>query len=190
MWRFMRHSPKFTGSRRLAVSPITRLDEWWTKKSPARRLDFNLGNLMMLIGLLLPSFSIVVRGPNPASVIAEMSVSLQVMMCACIFGGCALKLHGAMAGRRFWFPNMSLKRCYQFGYTGAPAATAGCLVYGYYLVTGNPDFWVAMGAVSTPIFGIGISGQAILYWLEVRRISRNEVILTEIHNSEPGADER
>ena len=160
------------------MSFVGNLDDWWERTSPERRVDFNLGNLFMLVGLMIPSLSIVLNGPLTQSVVSDMAEWLQVAMCALIFGGCGMKLHGACAGRRYYFPNTGLKKCYRFGYTGAPFATAGALVYGYYLVRGLPDFWSALGSISTPIFGIGISAQAVIYWLEVRRITRNEVKLT------------
>jgi hypothetical protein len=162
---------------------MERLDCWWTKTSPERRVDFNLGNLCMLLGLMIPSLSIVLRGPIEVSVVNDMPEWLQVGMCALIFVGCGMKLHGAIGGRRFYFPNMSLKRCYRWGYTGAPLATIGSFVYGYYLVSGLNDFWSAMGSISTPIFGIGVSAQAVIYRLEVRRIERNEAVLTESRKS-------
>lgn len=153
---------------------IRRLDRWWERNSPKRRIDFNLGNMFMLAGLMLPSFSIVLRGPVPSSALAAMPTTLQTAMCGCIFAGCGMKLHGALAGRRFYFRRTPLKRCYRYGYTWAPLATIGTWVYAYYIIRGTQNFWSALGAISTPMFGLGISLQAVLYWLEYRRIDRNE----------------
>lgn len=153
---------------------LERIDAWWDANSPRRRLDSNFGNLFMLLGLMLPSLSIVIRGPVPSSVLAHMPEGLQVAMCACIFFGCAAKLHGALAGRRFWFPHTSIKRCYVYGYSGAPMASVGCITYGYYILSNTENFWSALSGIATPMFGVGISAQALIYALEYRRIDRNE----------------
>lgn len=158
-------------------------DRWWERTSTERRIDLNFGNMCMLIGLMLPTLSIVLQGPTPNSVLRGMPDNLQIMMCACIFGGCALKLHGALAGRKFYFPNTTLQRCYQFGCMGAPMATAGAFVYGWVILSNTPTFLSALSGVSTPMFGLGISLQAALYWLEARRIERNEHIIAE-HSGE------
>lgn len=157
---------------------VDRLDDWWERASPKRRIDMNFGNMFMLAGLILPALSIVLRGPVPTSALNDMPDTLQIAMCGCIFFGCGMKLHGAIAGRRFYFPHTTLKRCYRYGYTWAPLATAGTWVYGWYIINGTPNFWSAMGGISTPLFGLGISLQAVLYWLEYRRINRNEKHLT------------
>lgn len=156
---------------------IARIDAWWARVAPERRIDFNFGNICMLIGLMLPALSIVLQGPSPNSVLEGMGDLLQISMCFCIFVGCGLKLHGALAGRRWYFPKHDLKRCYSYGVTGAPMATAGAFVYGWFILSNTPTFLSALGGVSTPMFGLGISMQAVLYWLEVRRIRRNEEII-------------
>jgi hypothetical protein len=142
-----------------------------------RRIDFNLGNLCMLVGLMLPALSIVLQGPTPNSVLTDMGEGLQVSMCFCIFTGCGLKLHGALAGRRWYFPRTNLKRCYGYGVAGAPMAAVGAFVYGWFILSNTPTFLSALGGVSTPMFGLGIASQAVLYWLEARRIRHNEIIL-------------
>ena len=159
--------------------PLAVLDAWWEAVSPRRRLDRNAGNMCMLIGLMLPSLSIVLRGPVPNSVLADMPENLQIGMCACIFGGCSIKVHGALSGSRWYFPHTSLEQSYRWGYAGAPAATMGLWVYGYYTLSNTPNFWSALAAVATPLYGVGIGVQAVFYWLESRRIERNETILTE-----------
>lgn len=160
--------------------PMTTLDGWWEDISPHRRLDFNFGNLSMLIGLMLPSLSIILTGPVPTSILTDMPEGLQVAMCACIFFGAGMKLHGALAGHRYWFPTMSVKRCYTYGYSGAPLASVGCITYGYYILSNTQNFWSALGGVATPLFGVGIMAQAFLYILEYRRIDRNERRLTDL----------
>lgn len=155
--------------------PVASLDAWWARASPERRLDHNLANICMLIGLALPSLSIVLIGPVPSSAVANMSPNLQISMCACIFGGCVMKLHGALSHTRFWFPNTPIKRCYQIGYSGAPAAVAGLLVYGYFLMLNTVTWLSALGAVLTPLLGVGIGLQACVYWLEARRIEHAEL---------------
>ena len=158
---------------------LAAMDSWWSENSPKRRLDRNAGNLCMLIGLMFPCLSIILQGPVPNSALADMPNGLQIAMCVCIFGGCGIKLHGALSGMRFYFPKTPLKKSYRWGYTGAPVATMGCLVYGYFILSGTPNFLSALGGVATPMFGLGISIQAIFYWLESRRIARNEQVLTE-----------
>lgn len=168
---------------------LRRLDQWWTRVSPERRLDRSPANICMLIGLMLPALSIILQGPVPNSVLDDMPVWLQIAMCIAIFVGCGIKLHGALSGSRWYFPNTKLLKSYRWGYTGAPAASTGAFVYGWFILSGTPTFLSAMGGVSTPMFGLGISLQAGLYWLESRRIERNERILTEQARAEI-ADER
>lgn len=154
--------------------PVQSADDWWLRVSPRRRLDRNAGNMFMLIGLMLPTLSIVLRGPTPNSVLNGMPEYLQVWMCAFIFGGCGLKLYGALSGFKYFRPNVHLKDCYKWGFIGAPLASTGAIVYGYYILSNTENFWSALSGVSTPMFGIGISVQAFFYWLEWRRIERNE----------------
>src|SRR6476661_402383 len=108
-------------NRWLAV--IKAMDDWWTRTSPQRRLDRNAGNMAMLIGLMLPTLSIVLQGPPPNSALDGMGTHLQISMCACIFLGCGIKLHGALSGSRWWFPKTKLAQSYRWGYIGAPLAT-------------------------------------------------------------------
>lgn len=171
---------------------LARADQWWSDESPRRRLDRNAANMSMLIGLMLPTLSIILQGPTPNSVLADMPDPLQIAMCACIFSGCGIKLHGALAGSRWYCPRTPLKKSYRWGYTGAPVATMGCLVYGWFILAGTPTWLSALGGVATPIFGIGISIQAVFYWLESRRIARVERILIEQAKTEKrnGLDDR
>lgn len=162
---------------------LTRLDRWWLERAQHRRIDRNAGNFCMLLGLMLPSMSIILQGPVPTSTLNDMPAILQVTMCTWIFFGCGLKVHGVLCGSRWYFPKTSLAKAYIWGCVGAPVATTGALVYGYYILSGTPNFLSALGGVSTPMFGLGISIQAFFYWLEARRISRNERLLTrrEMH---------
>lgn len=163
---------------------VDRLDQWWAEVSPRRRLDRGPANLFMLAGLMLPSLSIILRGPTPNSVLRDMPDALQIAMCFCIFVGCGIKLHGALSGMRWYFPKANLQTCYRWGYTGAPMATMGALVYGWFILSGTDNFLSALGGISTPLFGCGISVQAVMYWLESRRIERNERILIRQAKSE------
>lgn len=164
--RFLRH-------------PVAVLDNWWDEASPKRRLDSNFGNLGMLLSLIFPSLAITLRGPAPTSALVDMSSNLQVAMCACIFLGCSMKLHGALSGHRFWFPKTTLKRCYAFGYSGAPIAFVGLVTYGWYILGNVPDAWALMTGLATPCFAVGILAQAFLYLLEYRRIDHNERRITD-----------
>lgn len=137
-------------------------------------MDHSPANFCVLIGLMLPSLSIVLLGPSPTSVLTGMSSDMQVAMCACIFSGLAVKVHGALSHTRWWFPRTTLRRCYQLGYTGAPIAVGGLLVYGFYILSNTPTALSALGAVLTPFLGLGIGLQAVVYWLESRRIENNE----------------
>lgn len=132
----------------------------------------------MLIGLMLPTLSIVLQGPVPNSALEDMHEGLQVAMCAAIFLGCGTKLHGALSGSKWYFPKTRLAKAYRWGYTGAPLATMGTWVYAYYILSGTETFWSALSGISTPMFGLGISIQALFYWLESRRIDNAEWILT------------
>lgn len=154
--------------------PVAALDLWWDETSSSRRLDHYPANLCMLIGLILSSFSIVLQGPSPTSVLVDMSPEMQIAMCVCIFGGCVIKLHGVLSHTRIWFPSKPLRKCYQLGYTGAPLATAGLFVYGYFILHSTPTWLSALGGVLTPLLGVGISLQGCVYWLEARRIERRE----------------
>lgn len=156
------------------------LDRWWAKAAAKRRIDHNAANLCMLLALMGPSLSIVLRGPTPSSKLVEMSTGLQITMCACIFGGLAIKLHGALSGTRFWFPRTPLRQCYRFGYSGAPMACAGLFVYGWFLLHDTPTWTSAMGAIATPMFGLGIGIQGFFYWLESRRVEHDAEVNEEI----------
>lgn len=154
--------------------PVVALDLWWEIHSENLRLDHNLANLCMLIGLICASSSVLLLGPSPTSALRVMPPELQIAMCCCIFTGCIIKMHGVFSNSRFWFPRMSLKHCYQLGYNGAPIATAGLFVYGWYLLSNTPTWTSALGAVLTPLLGLGILLQGFVYWLEARRIERVE----------------
>jgi hypothetical protein len=155
------------------LHPVAAADIWWRHKTD-RRLDRYPANLCLLFGLIFASMSILLIGPTPSSKLTLMSTDLQMMMCACIFGGCIIKLHGVLAHSRFWFPNMPLKYCYQLGYNGAPIAAAGLFVYGFYLLEGTPNWTSALGTLLTPLLGLGVLLQGVLYWLEARRIEEVE----------------
>lgn len=156
------------------LHPIASLDLWWDETSSSRRLDHYPANMFMLVGLLISSMSIVLQGPSPSSALSTMATSTQIAMCACIFGGCAIKLHGVLSHTRIWFPRKSLRKCYQLGYTGAPVASAGLLVYGYYILSNTPTWLSALGGMLTPLLGLGVLFQGVVYGLESRRIERRE----------------
>ncbi len=163
----------------IAVRFIARVDDWWDRTAPTRRLDRNGANMALLIGLVLSTFSIILIGPAPSSSLRHMSLGLQLGMSCCIFFGCLTKLHGALSHSRFWFPNTKIKTCYQIGFGGAPLASSGLFVYGWYLVENTPSWTSALSAVLTPLLGIGILVQSVFYLLEARRIGRNERLIIE-----------
>lgn len=154
-----------------------KLDDWWDKGAAARRIDRSAGNMGMLVGLILPTLSIILQGPIPNSMLADMSVTLQIWMCACISGGCLVKLHGALSGMRWYFPHTPIPKAYRYGVSGAFPAFVGTSVYGYYILSNTPTFLSAVGGVATPVFGLGVLIQAGFYWLEARRIEANEALL-------------
>lgn len=158
---------------------VKRIDDWWDRTAPTRRLDRNGANMCMLIGLVLTSFSVIVIGPSPSSVIRDMTDHLQIAMCVCIFSGCLVKLFGALAHSRFFFPRMRVKTCYQIGVGGAPLASSGLFVYGWFLLENTPTWTSALGAVLTPMLGAGILIQSAFYLLEARRIGRNERLMIQ-----------
>jgi hypothetical protein len=67
-----------------------------------------------------------------------------------------------------------IKTCYRIAFGGAPFASAGLIVYGYFLLLNTPTWISSFGAVFYPILGVGISVQALFYMLEARRIEHNE----------------
>jgi hypothetical protein len=160
--------------------PVVSLDVWWEHKSGELRLDHYPANLCLLIGLICSSLSIILIGPVPNSRLTLMSPDLQILMCICIFIGCLIKLHGVLAHSRYWFPNISLKHCYQLGYNGAPIGAAGLFVYGFYLLEGTQNWLSALGTILTPLLGLGILLQGGVYWLESRRIEKVERYLIGI----------
>lgn len=170
--------------------PIHSLDDWWAAAALVHRLDHNPANFCMIVGLLLSSLSIILQGPTPSSTLSMMSPELQIAMCTCIFSGLGIKLHGVFSHTRFWFPKKSLRKCYQNGYTGAPLATSGMLVYGYYIVSNTPTWLSALGSVLVGFLGIGVGAQGILYWLEARRIERNEATLIKVYQQAVTDNER
>jgi multisubunit Na+/H+ antiporter MnhG subunit len=156
---------------------VKRVDDWWDRTAPTRRLDRNAGNMCMLIGLALTSFSVILIGPSPSSAIRDMTDHLQIAMCVCIFSGCLIKLFGAVAHSRFFFRHMRVKTCYQIAVGGAPFAASGLFVYGWFLLENTPSWTSALGAVLTPMLGAGILIQSVFYLLEARRIGRNERLM-------------
>lgn len=162
------------------MNPIARMDDWWEKHAATHRLDRNPANFCMLLGLVLSSLSIILRGPVPNSALSEMGDNLQLSMCGCIFGGLCIKLYGILGHSRWFRPGMSLRKAYQKGYQGAPVAAAGMFVYAYYLEANTSTWTSALGAALTPFLGLGILLQGILYWLEARRIEHVEDRMTSI----------
>jgi len=92
----------------------------------------------------------------------------------CIVIGLAMMLHGALSGLPWWFPKRSVKRSYMSGYTGAPAAVTGLGVYAYFIISNTQTWSSALSAVLTPFLALGITIQALVLWLEVRRIEAVE----------------
>lgn len=160
--------------------PVKDLDNWWFRVSPNRRLDRNAGNMFMLVGLMFPTAAIVIVGPVPNSALSGMPEWLQMWMCAFIFGGCATKLHGALSGFKYYRPKTTVKQAYSYGFIGAPFATSGLLVYGYFILANTPNWVAAVSGILTPMLGLGIGLQGVFYWLEFRRIQRNEDSMIEI----------
>lgn len=165
----------------VARHPIHTLDAWWDKASKERRLDHSPSNLFMIVGLMLSSLSIILQGPSPSSAVIGMPIELQVAMCGCIFGGLTIKFEGALSHTRFYRRDRPLKKCYQRGYTGAPLASSGLFVYGWYILSNTPNWLSALGSVLVAFLGAGVSAQAVLYWLEARRIERNERALIKAY---------
>lgn len=165
-----------------AVShPLKTLDNWWIRVTPDRRLDRGAANICMLIGLVVPTLGIVLIGTAPSSVaITIMPEWLQIWMCAFIFGGCCIKLHGAFCGMRWYFPRAQVKHCYVLGCLGAPLASTGLFVYAFYTAKATPTWVSAMSAVLTGMLGLGIALQAFFYWLEWRRIEHNEQVMIAV----------
>ena|SRR6478752_2930935 len=156
--------------------PIAVMDEFWEHRSPKRRVDRIPSHIAMLIGLMLPTGAIILRGPAPTSAVADMSEVLQVSMCACIFIGCGIQLHGACL-QAVWYPFRCrhIQNAYRWGVAGAPAIVAGLGVYTYYLfLATHGNVWGAISACLTPSLGIGIWFNAVMYWFEARRIERVE----------------
>lgn len=168
--------------------PITMLDRWWQQSAPTRRLDHSPANLCMVLGLMAPALSIVLVGPSPSSALADMGENIQILMCACIFTGGAIKLHGAASHTRFWFRDRALRRCYQIGYAGAPIASAGLFVYGYYLIENTVTWSSTLGATGTMFFAVGLLLQGFVYWLESRRLETAERQLIAIAKSVKGLE--
>lgn len=160
--------------------PIWAIDRWWEMQSRKHRLDRNPANLCMLVGLMLSSLSIILKGPSPNSSLVSMSENLQIAMCACIFVGLGIKLYGLLIGSRWFRSSVSLRCAYQKGYQGAPVASAGMFVYGFYLIENTHDWTSAIGAVLTPLLGLGVLLQGGLYWIETRRIEHVEQAMTDI----------
>lgn len=161
-------------------SPIKALDVWWEKTSPKRRLDHHPLYVCVLVGLLGPALSIVMFGPLPASALAGMSDTLQVMLCTLLVMHSVIGLHAVFLGTRFYLKG-PLKRAYRLGYSAAPAGVASLFVYGvvvlanaFQSVSAKIMVMSALSGILTPLLGLGVALQALLFWLESRRIERNE----------------
>jgi hypothetical protein len=156
------------------IHPMRTLDAWWQVRSPERRLDRDPIGLAALIGFAGLTSSILLVGPTPNSSLVDMPNGLQVLMCGCIVLGLLRMAYGALRGLPWFFPSTTVKRSYTIGFTGAPAAVFGLGVHSFYIIT-NPETWTsALSAGLTPLLAVGISAQAFLYLLEVRRIERVE----------------
>jgi hypothetical protein len=157
-----------------ARHPVHSLDKWWETKFSALRLDHNISNFCVILGLIITALSTLILGSTPTSSLNVAPRSTEMAMCACIFIGLSIKMHGVLAHSRWYFPNTTLRRCYQFGYTGAPIASAGLFVYGFYLIE-HTELWSSViGACVTPFLGVGVLLQGGMYWLEARRMERAE----------------
>ena len=159
------------------IHPLRWLDRWWMKTSPKRRLDRDAIGVTALMGFAAPTLSISLVGPTPTSVLRDMSDDLQISMCVCIVLGLLVMLHGVLLGSPFYFPKAPVKRSYTRGFTGAPAAVLGLGVYSYYIIENTQTWASALSAMLTPLLALGITIQAFIYWLEVRRI---EVVETRL----------
>jgi len=84
-----------------------------------------------------------------------------------------------MAGSKYFRPKMSVKQCYTYGFIGAPLASSGLFVYGYFILAFTPNFVAALSGILTPMLGLGIGLQALLYFLEYRRIDHAEEVLID-----------
>lgn len=153
---------------------IKYVDDWWERTAPTRRLDRTGLSVCLLIGLMLSTLSILMLGPSPSSALRDMTNGLQVAMSLFIFSGCLINFFGTVAHSRFFLSRMKVKTCYQIGVAGAPLASSGLFVYGWFLLENTPTWTSALGAVLTPMLGTGILIQALFYLLEARRIGRNE----------------
>lgn len=158
---------------------VDRLDHWWQSKSEGRRLDRAPANLGLTVGLMFPCLSIVLRGPSPTSFLSSMDNVTQIAMCAMIFTGLAICLHGMILGSRWYFPHATLVRCYRKAMYGGPLAIVGLAVYTYFLVIGTPNVWGTLNVFLTPALGLAVAGQCLLYWLDMRRIAKNKTLFTE-----------
>lgn len=156
---------------------VARLDRWWQSKS--RRLDRAPANLGLTVGLMFPALSITLRGPSPTSFLNDMDDVTQIAMCAMIFVGLAICLHGMCMGSRWYFPRASLINCYRKAMYGGPLAVVGLAVYTYFLAVGTPNVWGTLNIFLTPALGGAVAGQCFLYWLDIRRIQSNKALFTE-----------
>lgn len=154
--------------------PIQSLDIWWAVTADCRRLDHAPANACMIVGLMLSTMSILLQGPSPNSTLEGMTPDLQMFMCLCIFVGLGIKLHGALAHTRFFRRNMPLRKCYEYGYRGAPLASSGLFVYSWYIISNTVGWLSALGSVLVGFLGFGILLQGMAYWLESRRLETLE----------------
>lgn len=156
---------------------VARLDKWW--ESRKRRLDRAPANLALTVGLMCPTLSIALHGPAPTSFVFSMDDVTQIAMCACIFVGLAICLHGMCMGSRWYFPRATLLQCYAKAMYGGPLAFVGLFVYTWFLAMGTPNVWGTLGIFLTPALAGGIVGQTFLYWLDMRRIRSAKATLTQ-----------
>lgn len=153
------------------------LDRWWARRE--RRLDRTPMNVFVMLGLMSPALSIILRGPSPISSVADMPDITQIAMCACIFVGLGTCLHGAVMRSRWWFPKASLIRCYRKGMSGGPIAVAGLWVYTYFLYVNTVSVWGTLNAFLTPALSLGVASNCLWYALEIRLIRRRKAEFTQ-----------
>jgi hypothetical protein len=155
------------------------------------RLDHGPMYVSVMIGLMLVSLSLLITGPIPTSVIAELNTTTQNMLACVIFIGSVMCLIGAASATKYFRPNADIRSALGLGVGGSIPVAAAIEVYFIAIVAGasSPILSGLSAGISLMIpFGSALNG-----WLFLRkRAYITEEMAKRIANGEtndfPGLD--
>lgn len=99
-------------------------------KGPVKgRIDHSRMYICTMFGLFFLSLSLLMVGPIPGSVLADMSAWTQAMLAVCNLVGSTICISGIMLGTRFFRPKTDIRVCYQIGEWGIVSICSSMFFY-------------------------------------------------------------